>query len=298
MTLFCRPKFPIRVIWRAFSRQRQIISGITDQPFRDILEHYPIRFDRPLDDTRDVTFLRWELLAQLPLPRHRSQGIVDTQHLMISGHHLAGLTGLAGIEENKILDNIQQPGVLQHSVKQHFGFYTALIAFFQPFPLGKMLPPAGDRSIPGAMSIADDEKSVMVKSMGDDMRIEIVTQIAVKPGADIIVNRLQFDKHQGQTVDEAYQIGPSVVAWRSKSRQFQFPDGQKTIVRLSARPFSVAKIDDPRPHLSQYTLIVMIIHRRPIPNEPVEILIVLEQRAGKIVPGHLFHGIGDGRVRQ
>ena len=51
-------------------------------------------------------------------------------------------------------------------------------------------PLAGDRAIASAVTIRDDQESVVVEGMRDDVLVHVVAQIAVEPGADVLVDCL------------------------------------------------------------------------------------------------------------
>ena len=85
------------------------------------------------------------------LPRDRGHGAVHAQHLMVARHHLARGAGLALVEQDEVLDDVEQPVMRQHAVEQHLGLHAALVRLVEPLPLGEMLPFAGDRAIAGAV---------------------------------------------------------------------------------------------------------------------------------------------------
>ena len=62
------------------------------------------------------------------------------------------------------------------------------------------------------MAVADDQEGVVMEGVGDDVLVQVVAQVAVEAGADVLVDRLQLDEHQRQAVDEADEVGPAVVA--------------------------------------------------------------------------------------
>ena len=93
-------------------------------------------------------------------------------------------------------------------------FHAALFALVIALPFGEMLPLAGDRAVAGAMAVADDEEGVVVKGVGDDILVQVIPQVAVETGADVLIDRLQLDEHQRQAVDEADQVRPAVVTRR------------------------------------------------------------------------------------
>ena len=48
---------------------------------------------------------------------------------MVARHHLAGRPGLALVEQDEVLDDVEQPVVRQHAVEQDFGIHPALFVF-------------------------------------------------------------------------------------------------------------------------------------------------------------------------
>ena len=92
-----------------------------------------------------------------------------------------------------------------------------------------MLPLAGDRAITGAVAVADDQEGVVVEGVRDDVFVHVVAQVAVKAGANVLVDGLEFDEDQRQAVDEADEIGSTVVVRGSQPGQLQFAHGEEAI---------------------------------------------------------------------
>ncbi len=61
---------------------------------------------------------------------------------------------------NEVLNDVQQPRLVQHPIEQHFSVHVARVAFVQALPFHEVFPLTGDRAVAGAMTVADDEKSV------------------------------------------------------------------------------------------------------------------------------------------
>jgi hypothetical protein len=59
-----------------------------------------------------------------------------------------------------------------------------------------VIPLAGNRPVARPVTIADDEKGVVMEGVGDDVLVEVVAQVAVETGADVLVDRLQLDEDQ------------------------------------------------------------------------------------------------------
>ncbi len=132
----------------------------------------------------------------------------------------------------------------------------------------------------------------MVEGMGDDVSIKGVAQITVEPGADVPVDRLQFDEYQRQTIDETNQVGAAIVVGRAQPGDPEFAHHQKAIVcRLT-------EIDHPGLRVTQCTLRIAIAHRHTVADQPVKSLIVLEQGARIIMVRQLGHRLVYRRRRQ
>src|SRR6266550_9567892 len=78
----------------------------------------------------------------------------------------------------------------------------ALFGFSLPFPFGEMLPTARDRTVAGAMPVADNEKCVVMERVRNRVLLHVIPQVVVEAPADVAINRLQLDEHQWQPVDE------------------------------------------------------------------------------------------------
>ena len=132
----------------------------------------------------------------------------------------------------------------------------------------------------------------MVKGVRHHVLVHVIAQIAVKPGADVFVNRLQLDEHQRQAVDETHQVSAAVVVGRAQARELEFAHHQKTVVGR------VAKVDHPGLRVAQLTLRILEAHRHAIAHQLVKGLVVLQERARKIVVRQLRHRVFDGGWRQ
>ena len=113
---------------------------------------------------------------------------------MVARDHLAGRARLAVVEKDEVFDDVEQPVMRQHAVEQNLGVELPLIRLVVAFPLGKMLPLAGDRAIASMIAIADDQEGVVMERVRYDALAHVVAQIAVEAGADILVDGLQFDE--------------------------------------------------------------------------------------------------------
>ena len=205
------------------------------------------------------------------LPDHCRHRLVHTQQLMVARHHLAHRAGLAGIEQNKILHNVQQPVLGQHAVEQYLCRHISHVFLVQALPLAKVLPSAGDGAKTGVVAVADDQERIVVKRMRDDVLVQVVAQIAIETGPDVLVHRLEFDEHQGQPVHKTHQIGAAVVVGRAQPGELEFAHYQKSVV------VRVAKVDHGRLGVAQLPLGVTVTHRHAVADQLVKRLVVLQQ---------------------
>ena len=124
--------------------------------------------------------------------------------------------------------------------------------------------------------------------MGDDVLVQVVAQIAIEAGADILVHGLEFDKHQRQAVHKTHQIGAAVVIGRTQTGELELAHHQKTIVGRRA------EIDHGGLRMAKLALRTAIADRHTVPHQLVERLVVLQQRAREIVVGQFRNGLIDG----
>ena len=122
-----------------------------------------------------------ELALQFLLALDGADSVVDAEHLVVAGDDLAGAAGLAVVEQDEVLDEVQQPVFGQHAVEQDLGLDAAFVLFAVALPLGEMLPLAGDGAVAGAVAVADDEKGVVMEGVGDARVAEVVGQVVVEP---------------------------------------------------------------------------------------------------------------------
>ena len=159
---------------------------------------------------------------------------------MILPNHFAGGTRLAVVEQDEVLYDVQQPVMRQHAVQQHLGVYIALVRLVEPLPFGEVVPLAGDRAVAGAVAVRDDQESVVMEGVGDDVLVHVVGKVVVEALADVLVDRLQFDEDQRKAVDEADQIGAAVVVRRADTGELQLAHGEESIGTRS-----VVEVDHP-----------------------------------------------------
>ena len=78
------------------------------------------------------------------------------------------------------------------------------IVLIEPLPAVEVIPAAGDGTKARIQSIGDDHQRVVMEQVGD--RVFVVGVVVVKRRLQAFVVALEFDEHQGQTIDEAHQI--------------------------------------------------------------------------------------------
>ena len=103
-----------------------------------------------------------------------------------------------------------------------------------------------------------------MKRMRDDVFIQVVLQIAVEAGADVLVHRLQFGEHQRQAVDEANQIGPAVVIGRAQPGDLEFAHREEAVGA------GIAEVDHRRLRMADLAGWIPIADRNAIPESACE----------------------------
>ena len=93
---------------------------------------------------------------------------------MIAPQYLASRSRLTVIKEDEILNEIEGPIVRKHAIEQYLRFHAPFVALVTPLPLGEMFPLAGNRAVAGAVAVANDEKSVVVESVDDNVLVEVI----------------------------------------------------------------------------------------------------------------------------
>ena len=236
--------------------------------------------DGDLDHAPSQAFFGRELALQLLLTQDRLHRVVDAEHLMIARDDFAGSAGLAVIEEDEILDQIEQTPVVQHAIEQHLGIEAALIALIETLPFGEVLPLAGDGAVARMVAVADDQECVVVEGVGNDVLIEIVAQVAVIAGADVLVDGLEFDEDEGQSVDEADQVRAPVVSGRAEAGDLEFTDGQEAVIG-DAVDGKVLEVDNAGAFGVKLAVRVAVTDGNAIADQAIEVAIVLEQGGEK-----------------
>jgi hypothetical protein len=132
-----------------------------------------------------------------------------------------------------------------------------------------------------------------MEGLCDDVLIHVVAQVTVESGADVLVDCLQLDKHQRQTVDEADKIGAAVIVWRAQAGQFQFAHSQKPI-----RTRLVLEVDNASARVAEVASGIAIGDRYAIADQAIEVLIVLQHRAAEVVDRERPHCVIDRSRRQ
>ena len=72
--------------------------------------------------------LRRKLSLQFLLPPDGSHRVVHAKHLVIARQDLARCSRLAGVEQDEVLHEVEQPVMGEHAIEQHLCFDTALVA--------------------------------------------------------------------------------------------------------------------------------------------------------------------------
>ena len=78
------------------------------------------------------------------------------------------------------------------------------IVFIEALPAIEMIPAAGDGAKARIQPIGDDHQRVVMEEVRD--RVLVVGVVVVKGRFQALVVALEFDEHQGQTIDETHQI--------------------------------------------------------------------------------------------
>ena len=212
---------------------------------------------------------------------------------MVAGDHLACRAGLALVEQDEVLDDVQQSVVRQHAVQQYLGLYAALIRLVESLPLGEVPPLTGDGAIAGAVAVRDDQEAIVMEGMRDDVLVHVVGQVVVEPLADVLVHRLQFDEDQRQPVHEADQISAAVVVRSTDTGQLQLAHGEEPV----GAGF-VVEVDDPGARSLAAALGIPVFDRHAAAQEPVEVAVVLYHRTADVMNCQIAQRIAYGRGRQ
>ena len=207
---------------------------------------------------------------------------------MVSRNDLPGTAWLAVVEQDEVLDNIQQPIMREHAVQQHLGIEIALVRLVEPLPLREVVPVAGDRAVAGMVAIRHDKEGVVMEGMSDDIVVHVVGQVVVKALTDISVDRLQFDEDERQPVDEADEIGATIVVGCAHPCDFQFTHDKESV--CARRVVEVDDLDsDSRPAPSG----IPVSDRHAIAKQSVEVAVVLRLGAIHVVRGQNPHSSVD-----
>jgi hypothetical protein len=213
-----------------------------------------------------------DFLLEPLLVFHGGDGVVDAEDLVIAGDDFAGAAGLAVVEEDETLHQIEQAVFGEHAVEQDLSFHAGLVLFIVPLPFCEMLPFAA----------------------------EVIGQVVVEAGPHVQIDGFEFDEHQRQAVDETDQIGPAVVVGDAEALDLQFPDGKEAIVGGAVRAGAVLEIYDLGAGVLGFAASVAPFDRDAVADEVVVFAVVLDEGAGEIHPGQFLHGLlagGFGEVR-
>jgi len=191
---------------------------------------------------------RWQPTLDRLLVRDRRHRPVDPEDLLVAREHLAHRPGLARVEEDEVLHDVEQAILREHAVEQHLGLDAALLVLVVALPLGEVLPRAREGAVAGPVPVAHHQERVVVKRVGDHLLVHVVPEVAaeargrapVEARAEVLVHGLELDEHEREPVDEAQQIGAAVVVRRAHSLDLKLTHGDEAVVRRRA------KVDHPR----------------------------------------------------
>jgi hypothetical protein len=110
-----------------------------------------------------------------------------------------------------------------------------------------------------------------VERVSDAARVQVVCEVVVEPGPDVLVDGLQFDEDQGQPVDQAHEVRAAVVVRNPHALDFELPHGQETVVA------GVAEVDDLRSRILRFAALITPVHWNAATDEPVELAVMLDE---------------------
>ena len=103
----------------------------------------------------------------------------------------------------------------------------------------------------------------MVEGVGDDVLVQVVAQVVVEAGADVLVDRLQLDEDQRQAVDEADEIGAAVVVRRAQAGELQLAHGEEAVCARR-----VVEVDHARAGIAALAVRVALVTGTPSRMRP------------------------------
>jgi hypothetical protein len=217
---------------------------------------------------------------------------------MIAGNDLPRSTSTTVVEKDEVLDHAEEALLVQHPVKKRFGIHTSFVFLTVALPFDKVLPLARNRAVAGLVPIAHHEKGVVMEGMRNNVGVQIPGKVVVKSGPDVLVDRLEFDEHQGQAIDEADQICAGVVVRNAQTLKFQLADCEESVMELTVRSPSIAEIDYSGIGMASFCRFIPPLDGYAATNEGVELSIVLQERLGKVRVCQLLDGLLTSRERE
>src|SRR6266536_2931656 len=154
---------------------------------------------------------------------------------MIPRHNLTHPARLAVVEQYEVLDDIEQPLLREHAVKQNFCVQLALASFIVALPLAEVLPLARNRAVPRAVAVAYYQKRIVMEGLCDAVFMQVISQIVVEASADVQINGFELDENQRQTVNEADKIGPPVVMRHAHTLNLQLAYREESVIGRIAK---------------------------------------------------------------
>ena len=201
------------------------------------------------------------LAAPMAAVADRLDGPVDAEKLVVAGQNLSRVPGRV-VENDEVFHQVQEIVFRAHPLEQRLHGHDARLILGQPFPLVKMLEPAGDRAEFGIHPVGQHNKSVVMEQMRDG--VLVIEKVLLIGGAGIAADVLQLHEQQRQAVDEPDDIRPAAVQIAPHP---QLPHAEEMVVlgnievedpQSLAHPlaFGVAK-GDPHPVLDQFVLLTV-----------------------------------------
>ena len=123
---------------------------------------------------------------------------------------------------------------------------------------------------------------------------QVVGQVVVEAGPHIQIDGLQLDEHQRQAVDETDQIGAAVVVGHTQALDLQLADGEETVVGSAVGAGAILEINDLGAGVLGLSGSIAPVNGHAVPDEIVELPVMLDERAGEVHPGQFFNGLLTG----
>ena len=228
-----------------------------------------------------------EIKLQLFLLLHRGDRVVHAHDLVVTGNDLPHAADATVIKEHEVFDDVEQAMLGEHAIQQRHSIKSGCVILTVALPLGEVIPLAGDGAVSSFVTIADDEKRVVMEGVRDTVFVQIVGQVFVETAADILVYCLQFDEHQRQPIDETDQVCTAIVVRNAHTLHLQFTDGKKAVVVYAIRREIEYACGCRLPFASQRAP----MHLNAITDHSVEVAILLHAGASEVDAGELIDGL-------